>query len=456
MKLEDILAFQNPWWRTGNVGNEKEKLGYFERPMLNRVFSQVSAGGKVVSIIGPRQVGKTVLVHQAIQRLLKEGVAPNRIFYLPLDNPEITKSGVVNELMDFVAQAVKTPLYELETPVYVFLDEVHKLRSWGEEVKHWHDLKLKIRFTVTGSSAARILTGAGESLLGRVSHNMMFSLSFNEFLRVKYGIDVAPSGVEQLKKTHSSLVKDKQKIRIAFADYMLRGGYPALLNEETSGVFQTLLEYKDLSLQRDIFDVEEVRDSKTINELISILAESVGSKVSYNKLGTLLLSRVNTVKRYLSMLESIYFVKEMSTFRNKKYSSAKYGKKVIFLDNGMMNSLNTDYEMKKMPQAVENAVCSAVYRKMTDFEMNPELQFWSNGNGEVDCILRDGAKTVLPIEVKFRETVSDDDMKGLVGFMDKLGTDAGLLVSKDTFEERNISGKRLILVPAWLFLLAFG
>lgn len=130
MKLEDILAFQNPWWRTGSVG-DKEKLGYFERPMLNRVFSQLSDGGKVVSIIGPRRVGKTVIVHQAVQRLLKDGVAPNRIFYLPLDNPEITKSGIVNELMDFVAQAVKTPLYELETPVYVFLDEVHKLRSWG-------------------------------------------------------------------------------------------------------------------------------------------------------------------------------------------------------------------------------------------------------------------------------------------------------------------------------------
>lgn len=454
MKLEDILAFQNPWWRTGSVGNA-EKLGYFERPMLNRVFSQLSEGSKIVSIIGPRQVGKTVLVHQAIQRLLKDGVEANRIFYLPLDNPEITKSGIVNELMEFVAQAVKTPLYELETPVYVFLDEVHKLRTWGEEVKHWHDLKLKIRFTITGSSAARILTGAGESLIGRVSHNMLFSLSFNEFLRVKYGIDMAPSGLEHLKKTHSSLVKDKQKIRIAFADYMLRGGYPALLNEEAPKAFQTLLEYKDLSLQRDIFDVEEVRDSKTINELISILAESVGSKVSYNKLGTLLLSRVNTVKRYLGMLESIYFVKEMSTFRNRKYSSAKYGKKVIFLDNGMMNSLNMDYDMKKMPHAVENAVCSAIYRKMTDFELNPELQFWSNGDGEVDCILRDGAKMV-PIEVKFRETVSDDDVKGLVGFMDKSETDVGIVVSKDIFEERSINGKRLVLVPAWLFLPAFA
>ncbi len=449
MRLEDILEFQNPWWRTGKV--DADRLGSFKRQMLETALSQLKEE-KVVSIIGPRRVGKTVMIHQMIQKLIDNGTQPNRIVYLQLDNPDIIKEGIINNLMEFVSHSLGAPLYEMKEPVFIFLDEVHKLRSWGEEVKHWNDLKLKIKFVVTGSSAVRILKGSGESLLGRITHNLLFPLSFREFLKIKYELDVAPFGIWDMEKEYYKLAKHAQKIQIALQDYILRGGYPAVIDDEISKVFQTLLEYKDLSLQRDVFEEEEIREGKTLNELVILLADLVGSKISYNKLGGLLLSRVNTIKRYLDMLESIYFIREMSAFRNK-YSSIKYGKKIVFLDNGMMNSLNMDYSLKKMPQAAENAVCSAVYRKMTGFQLNPSLQFWSNGS-EVDCIYVEKSKT-FPIEIKFQAEIGNDDIKGLLEFMEKFKTD-GIVASKNTFEKRRINGKHVAIAPLWLVLLALG
>lgn len=449
MNLEDVLAFQNPWWRTRRV--EKDKLGSFERRMLARIMKQTE-GKKIVSVIGPRRVGKTILLHQIMQKLMQKGVDPKRIFYLQLDNPEITKEGVINRLMEFVSHSLGKPLYEMKEPVYIFLDEVHKLKTWGEEVKYWHDLGLKIKFIVTGSSAARILKGSGESLLGRITHNLLFPLSFGEFLGIKYNIWTEPFGIENMEREYYRLAKDKQKIEIAFLDYILRGGYPAVMSEEISKVFQILLEYKDLSLQRDIFEEEEIREGKTINELVVLLADMVGSRISYNKLGGLLLSRVNTVKKYIGMIESIYFIKEMSSFRNK-YSSVKYGKKIIFVDNGLMNSLNMDFSLKKAPQAAENAICSAVYRKMAEFELNPDVQFWSD-DSEVDCILKEKSK-IIPIEVKFQKDLGNDDFRGLMEFIDKFKTE-GIIASRNLFEKRKTDGKNVLIAPSWLVLLALG
>ncbi|ODS35898.1 MAG: hypothetical protein A7316_03075 [Candidatus Altiarchaeales archaeon WOR_SM1_86-2] len=441
--LENALAIQNSWWKTKQV--KKEKLGEFQREMLLKIYEKLDENN-VVSIIGPRRTGKTVLLHQIIQKLLDDGINEKRIVYLPLDNPNVRGDNLLDELMDFITSMVYEPADDLTEPVYIFLDEAHKLETWSQQIKYWHDLGLKISFIISGSSALRILKGSGESLLGRIDHNILLPLSFREFLSVRYGLNVEAHELDigKIKKNHYDLIPNQQKIKIALKDYLHRGGYPALVNTSIDKTFQILLEYKDLSIQRDIFEIEEIRNTKTLNELIYLLASLVGNRLSYNKLGSAILSRVNTVKRYLAMLEDIYLVKESLVYK-KPYSAVRQERKVFFIDTGMVNALNMNYELKDMPALVENAVASMVYRKNLKSEINPLQHYWVETK-EVDVVANIRG-SVIPIEVKYRETPSD--IGGLLRFMEKFNAENGIVVTKNLFKEDG----DILYVPAWLFML---
>jgi hypothetical protein len=448
--LEEILVIQNPWWKTKQV--KKEKLGEFRRPMMLEIYKKLDSG-KIISLIGPRRTGKTVLIHQIIQKLLDCGVDANRIIYLQADNPNVLGDNLLDELMNFVSEFLSEPIDELKKPVYVFLDEVHKLETWGEQVKHWHDLELKIKFIVSGSSAFRILKGSGESLIGRIDHNILLSLSFLEFMNVRGDLNVELFGfdifdIEQIKNNYYNLIPHQKKIEIELRNYLHRGGYPAIINMSIDETFRTLLEYKDLSIQRDIFEIEEVRDTKTLNELIYLLASLIGNRVSYNKLGNALLSRVNTVKKYIGLLEDIYLVKE-STVYKKPYSALRQERKLFFADTGMVNALNMTYELKDISALVENAVSAAVYRKSLEYEINPKQQYWVETK-EVDIIAVSKGR-IMPIEVKYRET--PQDIGGLLSFMEKFNTKTGIVVTKNLFKIEDQKQGTILYVPAWLFML---
>ena len=407
---------------------------------------------RVVSIIGPRRTGKTVLLHQLIKKLLDDGVDSKRIIYLQTDNPYISGDNLVDELMDFISNFIYEPIDELTKTIYIFLDEVHKLKTWGEQVKHWHDLGLKIKFIISGSSALRILKGSGESLLGRIDHNILLPLNFREFMNVRHGLDIEPPGfdIKKIKKKYYDLIPQQRKIKIGLRDYLHRGGYPALINTSIDTTFRTLLEYKDLSIQRDIFEIEQIRDTKTLNELIYLLASLVGSRISYNKLGNALLSRVNTIKKYIGLLEDIYLVKEQILYK-KTYSAIRQERKVFFIDTGMINALNMTYNLKDndMPELVENAVSSLVYRKNLEYEVNPRQHYWIETK-EVDVVANIKGK-LIPIEVKYRETPSD--IGGLLNFMEKFNIGEGVVVTKDLFKIENRKEGTVLYVPAWLFML---
>jgi len=81
-----------------------------------------------------------------IQKLLDNGVDAKHICYLSCDNPNILGDNLLDEIMDVSSNLIGNPIEHLETPLFIFLDEIHKLDTCGEQVKHYQDLGLKIKF----------------------------------------------------------------------------------------------------------------------------------------------------------------------------------------------------------------------------------------------------------------------------------------------------------------------
>ncbi len=179
-----ILYQQNPWWTTGNVPPSLAPA--FKR----RDFHHLREGleqKEITGILGARRVGKTTLMYQLIQDLLKTVEAPRIMFlkvddyfYLKVDEESIKK---IFEL--YTINILKTPLENLQAPIYIFLDEIQSLPNWGLFLKRWYDLSYKIKFTVSGSSSSTIRQGAIETLAGRIHTQIVCPMKYLEVVRFK-------------------------------------------------------------------------------------------------------------------------------------------------------------------------------------------------------------------------------------------------------------------------------
>lgn len=166
-------------------------------------------------------------MYEMIAHLLNESVSERNILFISFDNSKVRLSlhGRFDEtIREFANLIVREPIDSLTGDVYIFLDEIHKLEDWGNMLKYWQDIGLKIKFIVSGSSSLRILKGSGESLLGRISFHLVLPLTFSELA----GREVKANFLdyEEIKKAYDSLVLEKQELLIKLDDYILKGGFP--------------------------------------------------------------------------------------------------------------------------------------------------------------------------------------------------------------------------------------
>ena len=81
VEIPTILAPYNPWWKEGGVKTE-----VFKRPIFHKIYNELLSLKQIISITGPRRVGKTTLLKQIIQSLISDGhAAPDQIIYFSFD-----------------------------------------------------------------------------------------------------------------------------------------------------------------------------------------------------------------------------------------------------------------------------------------------------------------------------------------------------------------------------------
>ena len=235
--VEILVRNANPWWR----GEELSGVPPFRRWAFDPVINSLLNGLSPATVLrGPRQIGKTTLLNQIIQKLLSDGVAANRIFRLQFDDlPDLRKlslpiielvewysNNVLNKTLNQAANQGQSP--------FLFLDEVQNLGDWAPQLKHLVDIG-RVRALVTGSSALRIEAGR-DSLAGRITTLEMGPLLLREIGHLRgFGSVPAylpPNGLGPLKekafweqlRTFGEAHNDFRQQ--SFAAFSERGAYP--------------------------------------------------------------------------------------------------------------------------------------------------------------------------------------------------------------------------------------
>ena len=413
--LERILR-QNPWWE----GKEIEIIkGLKERPLLKEIL-KYKDDKQAIAVIGLRRVGKTVLMMQFINRLLKE-VDAKRVFYFSFDEITGKRPGIIEDVLRVYEEEV---LREELKNAYIFFDEINRVEDWQVMIKRYYDLNKRIKFVVSGSSSI-YLRRTRESLAGRIYEFELEPLSFEEFLFLR-GIEV------------KDLTIQSQTLRRELNNYFVRGGFPEIMEERD---FEKIRKYVSSVVEKIIFydipKVYDVGEPELLREILGLIARKPGSLVEYRKIASALNLSYQTVSKYVGYLERAFLIRLMYNYRGSPIARARKLKRAYLgtpsLALAFMGSEEEVYSI--IPQLAENLIATHLRAKF----------FWRKYY-EVDFL-----HDKVPIEVKYRER--PDEIDGALKAAKQLGSNRLVVVTKDLEKKERRSGVNVSFVPLWKFLL---
>jgi predicted AAA+ superfamily ATPase len=368
-------------------------INYIRREIFDEVFAHLDKP-EITLITGSRQVGKTVLMEQLKEHLIRSRkLSPDLIFSYNLD--------IVQDWEIFQNQANFIEFLRDKSQkqkIYVFIDEAQKVTEAARFFKGVYDSKVNAKVILTGSSSLEIKAKLKETLAGRKRIFHLPSFTFHEFLTAK-----KENLAEYLRKRKKITLIDQKKLLGLYKEYMNFGGYPRVVlakgKEEKRYILQ---EIYSSYIEKDAIGFLEIKNKTAFNRLIKMLAAQIGQLVNIEELSVNLGIDRNTVERYILALEDTFIIKRISPyFKNPRQEIIKAGK-IYFLDLGIRNLslesfINFDEKSDK-GMVLENAIFIELFLKLRN--KTGDLHFWRTKQGaEVDFVIEKGLE-LFPVEVK--------------------------------------------------------
>lgn len=414
--MDAIYHAMNPWWEGGKFdsGITREKYLNDIRGRFNRKQIEV--------LIGSRRVGKTTLVKQLIRNLLEEGTPADSILYLQLDHPQLSGKTPLEHLKEFR----KNFMHDRSKKLFLFLDEVQETPAWESQLKAMYDTD-NIKITCAGSTASLVKSQGGK-LTGRQIVTHVYPLDFNEYLTFK-GKKPGPS-------------EDYKYERLA-EEYLNEGGYPENVLQPSTEYLKNLIE--DI-LARDLIRLYDLRKPWILKDLLKLLAASVGSRTSYNKLANTLGTTVDTIKEYTSLMESAFLLKKLEKYSTSHTDKAYSPKKIYLSDTGFKTLLTGEGDLGAKAE-------NTVYLKLLRSDV--KCGYYTERGREVDFVCEQRNKAT-PVEVKYTSSFDWKDVKysGIRLYLkshDK--TREAHIISKDVEKQFTENKIKVKVTPLWKFLM---
>lgn len=490
-KILKIFNDQNPWWFGEKIRGYKEFKRRDYWTLIEKIDLLRDKSKKIMMITGLRQIGKSTILFQLIDFLIKtRDVEPRKILFLSFDYPSFIQSPEVHfdDLMEiYSTRILKKPFKQIseETYTYIFLDEICKLKNWDRILKGWYDLGYPIKFIVSDSSCAYLLRGS-ESLIGRITPYLMFPFKFVDLVRYykekekkhEEARKIDDSGLllrssfykasenkdpkiffNSIQEVYPSISYLEEEIKIFLQRYILVDGFPGLLPiEDLFECSEQLRYYINLTLAKDLVRVFNIRNMKAMEDLVALIAEESAQKMNYESLcRNLSIGKTHTVKEYLDFLESSFLVCRSGRYSGSRASSLRKDKKIYFTNVGLRNAITGTLSMRLFQNQIElgKVVETLVYEHCKRLKFNlepgiePKLYYWNNKKGEEIDIIMEFHGIPIPIESKYGNKIEKKVINRVNNFVKEYNSPFGIIITKDTIDLKD----NVLLIPLWIFLL---
>lgn len=380
--------------------------------------------------IGVRRAGKSFLMFQRIQGLLKAGTPKEQILYVNFEDDRLLNFKAEN--FDDLLVAYHQ-LYETQ-PVF-FLDEIQIVDGWEKFVRRLADQKFTVY--VTGSNAKMLSTEIMTTLGGRFLVTDVFPFSLKEFLEYN-NVSISDPNWQYDNKTLAKVTRKAE-------EYFYFGGFPEL------NVYNDKRQWLRSLYQKiffgDLIARYAVKNPNILRVMLGKTAESVMQPVSFNRITHILSSTgqkisVNTVIQYFTYLKETLLLFSVANYA-ASFSERETVKKYYFIDNGILNL----FLMNPDTALLENIVAIHLYKKFG------EGLYYYNKNVETDFYV---PEKKLLVQVSYsleRQDTFDREINSLLKTSAFLKGTRHVIVTKEDNRTLEIDGTTIEVLPVWKFLL---
>lgn len=459
------LKFDNPWWVTGKIADDYHQMKHrLYMDLFCPMVTDTSVKRGVI-LMGPRRVGKTVMLYHTIEHLIETGVNPQKIIYLSIDTP-IYNNISLEELFELAREALGQK--EQYSGFYVFYDEIQYLKDWEVHLKSLIDSFRETKFVASGSAAAALRMKSRESGAGRFSDFMLPPLTFHEYIHL-LGLNqlIIP---KKLAWNHSEIdvydTIDIGTLNEHFVNYINYGGYPEIVFSETMqanpGQF-IRHDIVDKVLLRDLPSLYGINDTQELNRLFVHIAYRSGGEFTYENLSQESGVKKETLKKYIQYLEAAFLIKvvnkiDMNARRFQRTTAFK-----IYLTNPSLRCALFS-PLREMDEAMGNMVETAIYAQWIQRD-NTEIYYanWKSGGrteGEVDMVGLNviKQKPYWAVEIKWSDRYVDQpgELKALLQFLEINHLSEAIVTSITKYQKREMDKVSLQFIPSAVYAYIVG
>lgn len=395
--------------------------------LLPRQLDIEEAGNYV--FVGIRRAGKSYMLYQFIQELLKKGHSINEILFINFEDERIAdiKSTELNLILESYSE-----LYSGE-PI-LFLDELQNVEGWDKFARRLADENRRI--FITGSNAHMLSREIATTLGGRYLIREVYPFDFGEYLRYEH-INL---------ETNWEYASIKADVVRLFEDYFSFGGLPEVIHYNDKRSWLTSL-YQKIFFS-DIVVRNGIRNELMLRLLVRKLAENVLQPTSIQRLKNILegtgnkIAR-NTIQEYLNHLQEAYITFSISNFTDKLTERQSY-RKHYFYDNGILNLFLYQPETKLL----ENLVALTLWKKYG------ERLFYYMKNVEVDFFIPE-ADTAIQASYSITDDLTfEREVNALIKINQAFSNINKLfIITKNQEKEILLENITIKVIPVWKWLL---
>lgn len=394
---------------------------------------------EVISIIGPRQAGKTTFIKHLEEELIKKRKKVKFLTFEKRSDLELFQS----DIEDFKSLASQ---YDC-----VIIDEFQYAKEGGQKLKYLYDAT-EVKFIVTGSSSLDLTFQTGKYMVGRMFDFEILPFSFREYLSAVdielYNLITSklPSFLLEDFKTSEGFGKEINK-RLAkkLEEFVVFGGYPAVVLSKTETEKRKTLEsIVDKFLLKDIRSLLKLATEDELMKLQKFLAAQIGNLIKYEELSGASGLAYKELLKHLAILEKTYVIKLIKPFYTNKRTELVKNPKSYFIDLGLRNYILDDFRALLTRNDAGAVMENQALNSLKKIYHSPVKYWRTKSKAEVDFVIEAG-KGLMPVEVKY----SSQRMigKSLYSFIEKFKPEKAIILTKDLLAGEKIKNCKILFVP---------
>jgi hypothetical protein len=453
------IKFENPWWVTGDIEEDYDRMRrrlYFDVFKLLVYESEIR---RAVVLMGPRRVGKTVMLYHLVKDLITNGINPQKIIFITIENPIYNNIGL-EEIFTYAKEAVGS---EEQSGWHVIFDEIQYCKDWEVHLKTLVDSYRNCKFIASGSAAAALKFKSNESGAGRFTDFLLPPLTFHEFIFLK-GLDRIIKRIPWKWQEHITTFYTATHVRelnTYFQDYINFGGYPEVIFSERIQknpgryIRQDIV---DKVLLRDLPSLYGISDVQELNSLFTTIAYNSANEFSFEALSSQSGVQKATIRKYIEYLEAAFLIKQVNRIgqSGKKFQRRNFFK--LYLTNPSLRSA-LFAPLSSNDESMGNMVETAIYAQWMHRDwFTPWYARWKKGEVDMVGLSEKNLKPIWALEIKWSNRFFDKphDLKSLIAFCQENKLKSAIVTTIDKEGVKEHQGIQLHYIPAAAYAYTIG